>query len=287
MKNNGQTMQRFSRRRFFALTGLAAAGTLVAGSTYLYFNDESEQLSVEKVTLPIAGLAPSLDGFRIAQLSDIHLYPLTQLDIVERAVALTNELQPDLTVLTGDFVWHDVDAIFDLAPVINLLQAKHGVYAIRGNHEIWTNPAVIQAGFDETDIPLLVNQGVTITEGNGSLFLAGLDDGWSGEPDLDSAMTNAPKDAPVVLLIHEPDLADQYSLDPRIALQLAGHSHGGQIRLPRRGAVILPYLARKYDMGLYKVRDMWLYTNRGIGVTNEPVRLNCPPEITEITLTRA
>ena len=285
--NQQKEAKKISRRQFFSLASLATAGAVVAGGTYLYFNDEADTLSVEKVTLPIAGLAPSLDGFRIAQLSDIHLYPLTQLNFVERAVALTNQLQPDLTVLTGDFVWRDVDAIFDLAPVINKLQARHGVYAIHGNHEIWTDPAVIQAGFDETDIPLLVNQGVTITEGGGSLFLAGLDDGWSGEPDLDTAMANAPQDAPVVLLMHEPDLADQYSLDPRIALQLAGHSHGGQVRLPRKGAILLPYLARKYDMGLYRVRDMWLYTNRGIGVTNEPFRYNCPPEITEITLTRA
>lgn len=283
---SSKDLNKISRRQFFGLVGLATAGVVVASSTYLYLNNESDTLSIEKITLPIAGLAPALEGFRIAQLSDIHLYPLTPLDLVERAVALTNQLQPDLTVLTGDFVWRDVDAIFDLAPVINKLQARHGVYAIRGNHEIWTDPAAIQAGFAETNIPLLVNEGVTITEGNGSLFLAGLDDGWSGEPDLDTAVTNAPKDAPIILLMHEPDLADQYSLDPHIALQLAGHSHGGQVRLPRRGALILPYLARKYDMGLYRVRDMWLYTNRGIGVTNEPFRYNCQPEITEITLTR-
>ncbi len=286
MKDKKVSSKKFSRRHFLALTGLATVGTLVAGSTYLYINDESEELSLEKVTLPIRGLPSSLDGFRIAQLSDIHLYPLTQLDLVERAVALTNQLNPDLTVLTGDYVWQDVEAIFDLATALDRLNAKHGVFAIRGNHEIWTDPAIIQAGFDETAIPLMINEGITISAGKGSFYLAGLDDGWSGKPDLPVAMQDAPADAPVVLLMHEPDLADQYSLDPRIVLQLAGHSHGGQIRFPKVGALLLPYLARKYDMGLYQINDMWLYTNRGIGVTNEPIRFNCPPEVTEITLTR-
>ena len=279
-------LQKFSRRQFFAFSGLATAGALVAGSTYLYINDEADQLSVEKITLPIRNLSPSLDGFRIVQLSDYHLYPLTQLELVERSVAIANELNPDLTVLTGDYVWHEVEAIFDLAPALDKLNAKHGVFAINGNHELWTDPKAIQAGFDQTNIPLMINESVTISEGNGSFILAGLDDGWAGEPDLDTAVQGTPSNLPIVLLMHEPDLADQYALDSRIVLQLAGHSHGGQIRFPKIGAPVLPYLGRKYDMGLYQVKDMWLYTNRGIGVTNEPIRFNCPPEITEITLTR-
>jgi predicted MPP superfamily phosphohydrolase len=114
-----------------------------------------------------------------------------------------------------------------------------------------------------------------------------LDDGWSGNPDLEATLDGAPSDVPVVLLCHEPDLADQYSLDGRVSLQLSGHTHGGQIRLPGVGALILPYLGRKYDLGLYKVNHMLLYTNRGIGVISEPVRYNCPPEITQFILQSA
>ncbi len=132
-----------------------------------------------------------------------------------------------------------------------------------------------------------MNKGIPISAGKGTLYLAGLDDGWSGQPDLQATMQNHPAEAPTVLLLHEPDLADKYSQDKRIAVQLSGHSHGGQIRFPKVGALILPYLAWKYDYGLYNVNGMWLYTNRGLGVTNEPVRFNCPPEITEITLIRA
>ena len=281
-------MSKLTRRQFLAGGSLALAGAVTASSAYLVLKDESQELVVEHVTLPIKGLAPSLDGFKIAQLSDFHIYPYTKPPLIEESVAIANALNPDLVVLTGDYVWHDLGAIYDLAPILAGLNAKHGLYAIMGNHDLWTNVDVIKDAFDEFGVPYLINEGVTITQGKGSLHLAGLDDGWSGEPDLQAAMAGAPKDAPVVLLMHEPDLADEYSLNPRISLQLSGHSHGGQIRFPRLGgALVLPYLGRKYDYQLYKVNDMWLYSNPGIGVTNEPLRNNCPPEITEITLVRA
>ena len=281
-------MSKLTRRQFLAGGSLALAGAVTASSAYLILKDESQELVVEHVTLPIKGLAPSLDGFKIAQLSDFHIYPYTKPPLIEESVAIANALNPDLVVLTGDYVWHDLEAIYELAPILAGLNAKHGLYAIMGNHDLWTNVDVIKDAFDEFGVPYLINEGVTITQGNGSLHLAGLDDGWSGIPDLQAAMDAAPKDAPVVLLMHEPDLADDYSLNPRISLQLSGHAHGGQIRFPRLGgALVLPYLGRKYDYQLYKVRDMWLYSNPGIGVTNEPLRINCPPEITEITLVRA
>ncbi|MBV7333060.1 hypothetical protein KFU94_33490 [Chloroflexi bacterium TSY] len=98
-------------------------------------------------------------------------------------------------------------------------------------------------------------------------------------------MTDAPLNAvPTVLLMHEPDYADAVAQDGRVALQLSGHSHGGQVRLPGYGVFILPRYGRKYDLGLYQVKELWLYTNPGIGVIGPAIRLNCRPEITEITL---
>lgn len=273
-----------SRRRFLALGAAAVAGCIATASTYLYLHDESDQLVVERVRIPIKNLKPALEGFTIVELCDFHLYPLTQLDLVKRAVAIANRLKPNLTVLTGDYVWRNVDAIFDLVPVLAGLDAQHGVFSIVGNHEIWTDVDVIEAAFAEERLPILRNQGLPLMVGKETIYLAGLDDGWSGNPDLEAALEDLPDGVPVILLLHEPDLADTFSLDGRVSLQLSGHSHGGQIRLPRFGPLLLPYLARKYDQGLYRVNDMWLYTNRGIGVTNEPVRFNCPPEITEITL---
>jgi predicted MPP superfamily phosphohydrolase len=279
-------MLKLSRRNFLTTSAVAISATVAAGTVYLTGRDESEEPVVERVEIPLANLPPALAGFTIAVLADFHLYPFTRLELIDRAVAMANALNPDLTVLLGDFVWHEVEAIFDLAPTLANLNAKHGVYSILGNHDLWTEVEVVKTGLAEARLPLLVNEGLSLTVGNGTMYLAGLDDGWSGRPDLPAALAAAPAAAPVVLLAHEPDLADDFSLDGRVGLQLSGHSHGGQVRLGNR-ALIKPYLSWKYDQGLYNVNGMWLYTNRGVGVTNVPLRVNCAPEITEITLVAA
>ena len=141
-------------------------------------------------------------------------------------------------------------------------------------------------GFAEQGLPLLENEGIALTVNGEVLYLAGVDDGWGGQPDLSLALVERPSDTLTILLAHEPDLADQFARDSRVSVQLSGHSHGGQIRLPLIGAPVLPHLGKKYDQGLYQVNEMWLYTNRGLGLIT-PVRINCPPEITEITLEAA
>jgi len=265
---------------------LALTGGLAATTGYLYLKNEADHPVVEHIQVPIKDLHSALDGFTIAVMADFHLYPLTQLELIIRAVQIANDLKPDLTVLLGDYVWRDVEAVYELAPVLAGLNAKYGVFSIVGNHDHWTNVNLITSSLREVGLPVLINQGIPLAVGAGSLHVAGLDDGWSGQPDIDLAMSNHKPGSPTILLLHEPDLADKVSVDKRMVLQLAGHSHGGQIRFPGVGAIILPYLAWKYDYGLYNVNDMWLYTNRGLGVTNEPIRYNCPPEISSITLTQ-
>jgi hypothetical protein len=279
-------MMQFSRREFLKVTGLSLAAAVVSTSGFLALHNEANQAQVFPVTIPIKGLHPSLEGFKILQMSDFHLYPYTRPELVRQAVDLCNTRNADLAVLTGDFVWLQVEAIFELTTILSGLQTRHGVYAVIGNHDIWTNVDVVRAGFERERIPVLMNQGLPISVGKGSFYLAGLDDGQSGQPDLQAALEDAPPGDPVVLLFHEPDLADKVSLDGRVSLQLAGHTHGGQVRLPGIGAFILPYLGRKYDYGLYRVNQMWLYTNGGIGTISVPVRYRCPPEITEIILVR-
>ena len=276
-----------NRREFLRVAGLAVGGGLVATTSYLAVNDESQDPVVDRVPIRLQGLHPTLEGFTILQMTDLHLYPLTQPELIKKSVAIANSLNPDLVVLTGDYVWRYLDAIEELAPILAALNARHGVYSTLGNHDYWLDADVIKTTMENAGLPVLVNQGLPISQGRGTFYLGGLDDGWSGNPDLEVTLDGAPADVPVVLLCHEPDLADQYSLDGRVSLQLSGHTHGGQIRLPGVGALILPYLGRKYDFGLYKVNDMLLYTNRGIGVISEPVRYNCPPEITQFILQRA
>ena len=276
-----------NRRSFLKISGTTLFAGLGALITYFYLSNELENLVVEFVDIPIPELPSALEGFRIVQISDIHYYPITTLELVNQAVQMADELRPDLTLLTGDYVWHEVEVIFDLMPSLERLNARHGVFANLGNHDLWTDVNVVTTAFKEAKIPLLVNQGLSITVGRDNLYLASLDDGWSGQPDLAAAMENWPNGTPTVLLMHEPDLADEYSKDTRINLQLSGHSHGGQIRFPFLGALITPYLSWKYPMGLYNLNGMWLYTSRGLGTTNFPLRVNCAPEITALTLVRA
>lgn len=242
---------KISRRTFLLALRNVAAGYAVAGlGSYFYGTHiEAGWLTVKRLTVPIRGLPASADGLRLVHLSDFHLRPLTRLEDIQKAVEIANGLKPDLIALTGDYVTERAEDAYELAPV-------------------------------------LVNQGIRLQIGRGVLHVAGLDDGWSGAPNLAQALSNCPADTASILLMHEPDFADTFAPDPRLALQLSGHSHGGQVRLPGLGAIALPQYGRKYDYGLYRVGGMWLYTNPGIGLAFPGIRLNCRPEVTEITLTR-
>jgi len=278
-----------TRRSFLKFTGAVTFASLGTLTAYSLLGNEADSPVVEYVQIPISNLPSALDGFRIVQISDIHHnhYPFTTLELVSNAVQIAKELKPDLIVITGDFVWHEVEPIFELMPALAHLNAKYGIYLGLGNHDYWTNVDVVTHAIEQEGLSLIVNQGVPISVGKSTLYLASLDDGWSGKPDLAGALADWSEDAITVLLMHEPDTAPRYAVDKRIHLQLSGHSHGGQVRLPSYGPLILPYLAWKYPMGLYNVNGMWLYTNRGLGTTNIPVRINCAPEITELTLVSA
>jgi len=287
MSSTNSKVRSLNRRSFLKIGGLSLFAGLGVTISLAWLNNEYENLVVESIQIPMANLPSALEGFRIVQISDIHLYPITTIEFVNQAIEIANQLNPDLIVLSGDYVWHEVEAIHDLTPALARLNARYGVYASLGNHDLWTNVNVITRAFESERLPLMVNQGLPISVGDARLYLASLDDGWSGQPDLEAAMQDwKPGDA-TVLLMHEPDLADRYAQDGRINLQLSGHSHGGQIRFPIIGAMITPYLSWKYPLGLYNINGMWLYTNRGLGTTNVPLRVNCAPEITEIILVRA
>ncbi len=278
-----------TRRAFVAGLGAAATGGFMGVAGYHYcVHVEPQRLSVERVQVSLDDLPPPLEGFTLVQMSDFHLYPFTKIDLIQRAVAEANSLTPDLVLLTGDYVFAEAEAIFDLASALAKLEAKRGVFSVLGNHDLWTDSQVVKMGLAKAGIPVLLNKGVELEIEKESLYVAGLDDGWSGHPDLDRALADRPEDCSLaILLMHEPDWADEISQDGRVSLQLSGHSHGGQVRLPGVGAPVLPRFGQKYDQGLYRTGDMWLYTNRGIGVVNPPLRFRCRPEITGITLTRS
>jgi len=262
-----------------------------------YFHDEKydqrknqlRQLIVEKTIIPISNLPLDLAGFSIVQLTDMHLRPFTQIEMIERAVIKANALDADLVVLTGDYVWHDEKDILELVPVLAKLKSKYGIYACLGNHDVDSDPAFITKAFEDYHIPVLVNHGVTLSVGDALLYLTAIDDAWKGQPCIKSAMKNHPGEGvPTILLAHEPDVMDWYADDTRISLQLSGHTHGGGQVVNKKGqGLVKSHLGKKYVQGLYRVNQSWVYTSRGIGSTGLPVRHNCPPEVTYICLKNA
>lgn len=270
----------FSRRA--CLAALAAGGALLLGAPLALFHHE-QRLTIERVTIPPqAGDAePRLT---VALLSDLHIKGRRDAQALAHTVETVNALAPDLIALAGDYVWRDASSISLATPALAQLQAPLGVYAVLGNHDVWADRETVTAGLQQAGVQVLVNQGLPLPLDQGNVYLAGLDDGMAGAPDLGLALAGHDGRAPVLLLFHEPDLGHEMVAQGKVWLHLAGHSHGGQVRLPGRGALILPPHAHRYDMGLYQVGPGWIYVNRGLGTTLVPLRLNCPPEITLLHL---
>jgi predicted MPP superfamily phosphohydrolase len=283
---------KLTRRNFLHTGAIAAAGTAVAGG---WGFKESNHPQVVRLEMPLTRLPQAFDGFTIAQLSDFHYDERFSITPMRRAVEIVNGLHPDLIVLTGDFVtvpWFREDPVSlkkfartaePCAEVLQGLQATEGKFSVLGNHDADSDPVRITHALRDHHMPVLMNRAVPLERGKDRIWLAGIDDVLKGRPDLAVALDGIPASECTILLAHEPDFADEASV-MAVDLQLSGHSHGGQIWVPGLGAPWLPPLARRYPRGLYKIRDMTLYTNVGLGTIHAPVRLNCPPEITLITL---
>jgi uncharacterized protein len=279
-----------TRRKFIRLAA-AAGGAAVAADSALI---EPNHPEIVRKEIALRRWPARLDGFTIALLSDFHYDPYFSIHPLKAAISMVNALRPDLIALTGDFVSmplfskDDEKAASAAKPCAELLReihAPHGSWAVMGNHDYFTVPELVTKALHTKGIQVLSNQSVAI-EANGSRFwLGGVDDVLGQAANLDRTLHSVPSDEAVVLMVHEPDYADEVARYP-VDLQLSGHSHGGQVRLPFVRPLYLPDLARKYFAGLYKIRDLILYTNRGLGTLALPVRLNCPPEVTLLTLRR-
>jgi hypothetical protein len=275
-------MDRRSFLRVSAAGAVTVAGAAALGAGWATLVEPNRPM-VEQISVQLPRLPARLDGVRVAQLSDLHISQYTTAGDIERAAALAMRQSPDLLVLTGDFIWREVWQYAEhLVEPLRTLRAPLGVYAVLGNHDHWEGAALASRVLAEAGVTLLVNQALRL-DVDAPLWLVGLDDVWERKQDLRAALAGTPDDECKLLLVHEPDYADRAASFP-VDLQLSGHSHGGQINLPRYGRPVLPYLGQKYPAGLYRVGQMSLYTNRGIGVISPPVRFNCPPEVTLLTL---
>lgn len=268
----------------------------------------SGPLSIEQLTVKIAGLPASLQGKKLVQMSDFHYDGLRLSEaMLAKAIAASNKLQPDLIVLTGDYVTTDPEPIHNLVLRLKQLQSQNGIYAVLGNHDIRCrhSRSEITKALTSIGIHVLWNE-IAYPFGK-ELPLVGLADRYSREYYPASVMDQLEHDTPRIVLSHNPDTAE-FLQTWRIDLQLSGHTHGGQIVFPGLGPILLcqqkimqkipkklqyffPVQRRRYyffqhwewAQGLHKVGNNQLYVNRGLG-TYLPGRLFCPPEVTAITL---
>jgi predicted MPP superfamily phosphohydrolase len=243
-------------------------------------------LKVTRVSVVLPHLPAGMDGFRIAQISDLHLEPFTKPRQIVDVVTACNALRPDLVAMTGDFVTNNAKPAGLLGELLAELRAPCGVFACLGNHDFWCDAPAVEKALREQHIGVLRNETRAIHTDGGVLQLAGMDSRYVGEPNLRATFDRWRAKEPLVVMMHEPDVADDLAAVHVEGLQLAGHTHGGQLRLMRMQPMAFRRArwGKKYLAGAYAVGPMQLYVNRGIGTVGVPLRVMCPPEITEITL---
>jgi len=280
-----------SRREFLKVGMAAVLGSILGGLGAVGYaqNIEPARLQIEYVTIPIAGLPPALEGYQLTHISDIH-FDRTWMTAarLEETIQYVNRQQAEAILITGDFAT-DLRAADEgtLLAQIRALSAPRGVFACLGNHDHHNGPERMTRLLQQAGVRVLRNEVAGIGNSAGWLYLAGLDDTLHHADDLPALLARLPRNAPAILLAHEPDTADRNAATGRFALQLSGHSHGGQVIPPGGRPLALPPLAHKYPLGLYRVQEMWQYTNRGLGMVEPQVRFNCRPEITLLRLIRA
>ncbi len=268
----------------------------------------SQTLSIERLTVAIADLSPSLNGIKLAQLSDLH-YDGESLseELLSDTIEFINQEKVDLVLLTGDYITEDYKPIYELAKRLKYLQSSRGIYAVLGNHDIFYPQARKKVTEALISVGIEVLWNAIATPFGEELPLVGLADYWSREFNPYPIMSSLNPNTPRIVLSHNPDTAailQQWRVD----LQLSGHTHGGQVIIPGFGPapIILQYLRRhtpkvlqkfipylkecssvvkywEWGMGLHQVKGNLLYVNRGLG-TYFPGRLFCPPELTLIQL---
>ena len=276
-----------TRRGFLLGSGAVAAGMAL-------YSGEVARHEISVVTRPVAidDLPAAFENFRIVQISDLHYDEYSEPSFVARVIGQVNALAPDLVVLTGDFVsFGPLGRGFALGAMERCAEQLSHIscaqrFAVMGNHDSVLGAPTIRPILAAVGIPLLVNEYVPIERGGERLWLSGIHDPVTHVPNLDTAIPERP-DGPVVLMSHGPDYADTVLQHPRgrlVDLMISGHTHGGQVRIPFLPPVHLPSGGRKYIEGLFRFDRMQLYVNRGVGTTGLPLRLNCPPEITLMTL---
>ncbi len=286
-----------SRRGFLKTTLRTAAGGM-CGLTAYSILVEPRWFQITHRVIPIRQLPPALDDLRIVQLTDLHHGPTLSIKYIRQVLDATNALQPDVVLLTGDYVHRSPIYTGPVVRELAKLRAKIGVVGVLGNHDWWEDGLLAQQEFRRNQIPLIDNtrlfitpQRTLATSAYEGLCIAGVGDYYEDRQHYGAALGNVPRDMPRLLLSHNPDVAEDDEFNAsglRVDLMLSGHTHGGQIWIPGLGTPILPSrYGQKYARGLVEGPCCRVFISRGIGTTVLPMRFTIRPEICVLQLKSA
>lgn len=301
-----------TRRSFiFGSLGLGALATGIAVGS-----QDLQKPDVTNVTIPFENLPEDLIGLRIALISDIHLGHYLSTEYLRQVTKQVNELKPDLIILGGDYLWQERSflarsiaqfytdeydglsgdpflfrVLSDCAKILSELSAPIGVFGVLGNHDQWDiGPGVAGIFAENKSAPILINEEVTVRRGSAKLRLLGVDDYWTGIPIVPASWNTNLSDEFRIIISHNPDYISEMINNkiPDFSLALCGHTHGGQIKLPVVGAVIRNIYDPRFMEGLVTLNHgkNAVFITRGIGMVEIPLRLNCPPEIAVVNLSK-
>lgn len=238
---------------------------------------------VHEIEVAIPGLSPDFAGYRIVHLSDLHVGNYAPGSTLRRWVEKANALKPDLIALTGDLIASGEAWLPELLDGLRELRAPDGVAMCPGNHDYWAGGASFFRALEAVGVEVLQNRGHFVGRGESVLFIAGVDDTWSGKHNVDQALALRPPHTPVVLLAHDPSLFP-LAVKREVSLMLSGHTHGGQWGVPFVPRWNLSTRVYEFTVGLYRRGTSTLYVHRGLGTTGPPARLGVPPELVVLVL---
>ena len=268
---------------------LAVIVLVLAGMVFWGFLIEPGRLVVREQTIRIDNWPHELDGLRIAVLSDIHADDWFVDDKKLRTiVARTNQLQPELIVILGDYMSSNGNVTRRVEPehfaaILKDLRAPLGVYSVLGNHDAWYSGTLVRRGLEKNGIQVLENEVIHFDAHGTELWLVGLADLWTRRQAVEDTVAMVPEGRPMIALTHNPDIFPD--LPQRVPLLLAGHTHGGQVRLPLIGSVVESSdYGDRYVRGQVFENNHHLFVTTGIGTSIIPVRFGVPPEIVVLTI---
>jgi hypothetical protein len=275
------------QRRSVAIGGGAAALALAAGTLADARFVQPYRPGLTRVDLRLPPGHDGLAGLTIGFVTDTHVCRAFSADHLSRATALVAEARPDLVLFGGDYVSGSPRFIPAAARALGLLAraAPLGGVAVLGNHDHSVGADDVERALTVKGVTVLRNSAVAVDRGGYRLWVAGVEDSLLGRPDLPQTFANIPPRSAALAVWHEAEFAKQAAACGAFA-QLSGHTHGGQVRFPLVGALplALPPHGRRHVMGLNIAAGMPVYTSRGVGVYQPPIRFNCPPEVVLVTL---